>query len=57
MDAGLFRGLYTLLMLLIFIGICVWAYSSRRKTEFEEAANLPLDEDDALNEHQSNNNA
>jgi len=57
MDAGLFRGLYTVLMLLIFIGICVWAYSSRRKTDFEEAAHLPLDEDDVLNQDQSNSNA
>jgi len=57
MDAGLFRGLYTVLMLLIFIGICFWAYSSRRKTDFDEAAQLPLDEDEVLNQNQSNNNA
>jgi len=57
MDVGVLRGLYTLLMLLIFIGICLWAYSSRRKADFEEAANLPLEEDGELNEPQSNNNA
>ena len=49
MDAGTLRGLYTALLLLIFIGICVWAYSKRRKSDFEEAANLPLEGDDAIN--------
>jgi len=57
MDAGIFRGLYTVLMLVIFIGICVWAYSGKRKAEFDEAANLPLQDDDALNKPRSNNNA
>jgi cytochrome c oxidase cbb3-type subunit 4 len=47
MDAGTLRGLYTLLMLLIFAAICIWAFSSRRKSDFDDAANLPLEEDDA----------
>ncbi len=53
MDAGTLRGIYTLLLLVIFIGICWWAFSSRRKSDFDEAAALPLEEDDALNNHQS----
>ena len=48
MDAGMLRGLFTLLMFLAFIGICVWAWSSRRKDDFDEAANLPLEDDSAL---------
>ena len=31
MDYGTFRGLYTLLLMIIMIGIIVWAYSKRRK--------------------------
>lgn len=31
MDYGTFRGLYTLLLMAIMIGIIVWAYSKRRK--------------------------
>ena len=50
MDAGTLRGLYTLLMLLIFAAICIWAFSSRRKSDFDAAANLPLEEDDALDQ-------
>ena len=53
MDAGTLRGLYTALLLLIFIGICVWAFSSRRKEDFDEAASLPLEEDDAINRNDS----
>ena len=42
MDINEFRSWFTLLMILIFIGIAVWAYSARRKSEFQEAANLAV---------------
>jgi len=32
-------------MLVLFIGICVWAWSSRRKSSFDRAAQLPFDDD------------
>ena len=37
--------IWTLLLLIIFIGIVLWAFSSRRKQDFEEAAQLPLEDD------------
>lgn len=44
MDA---RNLITVLSFLSFIGIVWWAYSARRRGEFEEAAKLPFaDEED-----------
>jgi cytochrome c oxidase cbb3-type subunit 4 len=43
---GLLRGIFTVVMLVLFIGICVWAYSSRRKSTFDAAAHLPLESDD-----------
>lgn len=47
MDTGTFRGLITLILIVAFIGIFIWAYSKRRKPDFDEAANLPfVDEDD-----------
>ena len=46
MDAGLLRGIFTVLMLVLFVGICFWAWSSRRKPHFDEAARLPLESDD-----------
>ncbi|MGY3913957.1 CcoQ/FixQ family Cbb3-type cytochrome c oxidase assembly chaperone [Aeromonas australiensis] len=46
MDYGTFRGLYTLLLIAIMVGIIVWAYSKRRKTSFDEAANLVFADDE-----------
>ncbi len=51
MDINTLRGIATLLIFLAFIGICLWAYSSKRKKSFEEAANLPFaDEEPADSE-------
>jgi len=46
MDTGLLRGLLTALLLVLFIGICIWAYSSKRKPMFDRAAQLPLEADE-----------
>lgn len=46
MDTGTFRGLITLVLIIAMIGIALWAYSKRRKADFEEAANLPFADDD-----------
>ncbi|MCL5426665.1 cbb3-type cytochrome oxidase subunit 3 [Halomonas sp. NPDC076908] len=46
MDTGTFRGLITLFLIIAMIGIALWAYSKRRKADFEEAANLPFADDD-----------
>jgi cytochrome c oxidase cbb3-type subunit 4 len=42
MDINDLRGLSTLFLMISFIGLCIWAYSSKRKTTFDEAANLPF---------------
>lgn len=48
MDIGTLRGLGTILVFVAFIGVVLWAYSSKRKKSFDEAANLPFaDEPDA----------
>lgn len=36
---------WTVLMMVVFIGIVMWAYSSARKKDFDEAARLALDDD------------
>ena len=46
MRAGDLHVVWTLLLMLAFIGIVWWAWSSRRRKDFEEAANLPLEEDE-----------
>ena len=45
MDLATFHSWWTLLLLVAFIGIVVWAWSPRRKRRFEDAARLPLDDD------------
>lgn len=42
MDIGTLRGLGTILVFVAFIAIVLWAYSSKRKKSFDEAANLPF---------------
>ncbi|RLA59262.1 MAG: cbb3-type cytochrome c oxidase subunit 3, partial [Gammaproteobacteria bacterium] len=41
-------GLSTLFLMISFIGLCIWAYSSKRKKTFDEAANLPFADADAV---------
>lgn len=40
------RAGLTVLSFLVFVGIAVWAYSRRRRRDFDEAANLPFSEHD-----------
>ena len=42
MDINDIRAWQTTLLLISFIGIVIWAYSKRRKSQFDEAANLPF---------------
>jgi cytochrome c oxidase cbb3-type subunit 4 len=42
MDIGTLRGLGTLLVLVAFVSVTLWAYSGRNKARFDEAANLPF---------------
>ena len=47
MDAGFLHGVWTAALLAVFAAIVLWAWSGRRTRDFEEAARLPLEEDDA----------
>ncbi|PVZ13889.1 MULTISPECIES: cbb3-type cytochrome c oxidase subunit 3 [unclassified Pseudomonas] len=46
MSAGTLRGLGTLMVLLAFAGLFLWVFSPRRKVHFDEAAQLPFNDDD-----------
>jgi cytochrome c oxidase cbb3-type subunit 4 len=43
------RSIITVISMLTFIGIVLWAYSARRKNDFDKAAMLPFNEEDDLN--------
>lgn len=46
MDAGTWRGIFTVVMLVLFLGICGWAWSSKRRSVFDAASRLPLEDDE-----------
>ncbi len=39
------RGIGTAVVFIAFIGVVLWAYSGKRKQQFDEAANLPFADD------------
>ncbi len=41
-----FRSIIVVLSLVCFLCICAWAYSGYAKSGFDEAARLPLTDDD-----------
>jgi cytochrome c oxidase cbb3-type subunit 4 len=42
MDTGTLQGIGTILAMAAFVGVCVWAWSSKNKADFDEAAQLPF---------------
>ena len=56
MDINDFRGLLTALLLFSFVGLWIWAWSSRRKADFDASAALPLEEDQYMTNSGRENN-
>ena len=44
MDKGTFQGLLTLIALIGFVAIALWAWSDKRSATFDKAARMPLHE-------------
>jgi cytochrome c oxidase cbb3-type subunit 4 len=42
------HSIWTVVVLVLFTGITWWAWSSKNKKAFDEAARLPLDDSDEL---------
>ncbi|MDR7308486.1 cbb3-type cytochrome c oxidase subunit 3 [Rhodoferax saidenbachensis] len=45
MDINTLRSLTTVVSFVVFIGIVWWAWSRKRSADFDEAANLPFEQD------------
>jgi cytochrome c oxidase cbb3-type subunit 4 len=45
MDINDVRSIITVVSLLTFVGIVMWAWSKRNQADFDEAAQLPFKED------------
>ena len=54
-DINTLRGLATVFCMLAFLGIVLWAYSDRKRKDFDEAANLPF-QDEGLKSGSNKNN-
>jgi cytochrome c oxidase cbb3-type subunit IV len=49
MNFGLLLGLWTIIVMIFFLGVVVWAWSKKRKKEFDEAAMIPFRENNDEN--------
>ena len=45
MSFTFIQSIWTIVIMVTFLGIVVWAYSSKRKADFDEAARLPFEDD------------
>jgi cbb3-type cytochrome oxidase subunit 3 len=45
MDLIFIDSIWTIVVMVVFVGIVVWAWSGKRAKAFHEAANLPFTED------------
>ena len=57
LDYVTFSTVMTVVMLIIFIGIVAWAYSGKRRAQFDEAARVPFEDGDAPGGEDSNGTA
>ncbi|MDF3936277.1 cbb3-type cytochrome oxidase subunit 3 [Pseudomonas citronellolis] len=51
MDIGTIRGLGTVVVMVAFIGVLLWAYGGKRKQRFDQDAMLPFADDPAAMKH------
>lgn len=50
---GLTAGLMLILLMVMFIALCIWAWSAKQKASFDQASRLPLHELDEMNSDSS----
>jgi cytochrome c oxidase cbb3-type subunit 4 len=45
MSFTFLQSIWTIVVMVTFLGIVAWAYSSKRKAAFDEAARLPFEDE------------
>ncbi len=45
MTSGMLSGIMTVFAFVAFLGVTFWAFSPKRKKDFDSAARLPLNDD------------
>ena len=46
MDYGTYRGVYTLILMVLFLVIVYWAYNKKSKIKFDDIAQSIFEEDE-----------
>ena len=49
MSVSFVQSVWTVIAMVVFIGIVVWAFSKRKKADFEKAGRMALDDDKPVN--------
>lgn len=50
-DMDIFRGLMTLIIMLLFVAICVSVYSGKKNRIYQRAARMALEEENTGDKH------
>ena len=53
MDFTFLQSIWTIVIMVTFLGIVFWAYSGKRKKDFDEAARLPFDDEAPVDNNKS----
>lgn len=46
MTTGTLMGAITALLMVVFVGVVIWAYVLHKPSDFDRAARVPLEEDE-----------
>jgi cytochrome c oxidase cbb3-type subunit 4 len=51
-DTSFFQSIWTVIAIVAFVAIVIWAWSGKRKKGFDKAARMALDDDKAVSNEQ-----
>ncbi len=49
--SGTLSGVFTAVLIVLFVALVAWAWSSKRRASFDASARLPLEEDAEVHAH------
>jgi cytochrome c oxidase cbb3-type subunit 4 len=51
-DVSILQTVWTVIAFVFFVGVVFWAWSGKRKSNFDKAARMALDDDEAVTDEQ-----
>lgn len=52
MNMNLWRGIFTVIALMAFIGLCIWVYAPKNRQRFKQDGNIPFADQENSKESQ-----